>query len=145
MPEDSRPGTVILGIMTDGLENSSREWTRPAIKALIEEQERTYNWTFSYMGANQDAIEVGRGIGIAADQALTYGTGAGDAAAAFAAYSASSSRLRHAVAGGAPMPAARAAAAYAVDERAAAAGGAGSATSGKPARLRAPRPHHSAT
>jgi hypothetical protein len=148
MPEDRRPGTVIVGIMTDGLENSSKEWTRPAIKALIEEQERKYNWTFSYMGANQDAIEVGTSMGIAADQSLTYGTGAGDAAAAFSAYSASKSRLRHAVASGAPMPAARAAAAYVPAERAAAAGGVNSdeesASSGKPAGLRLPRPHRSA-
>ena len=27
LPEDQRPGTVIVGIMTDGLENASREWT----------------------------------------------------------------------------------------------------------------------
>ena len=29
MPEDRRPGTVIVGIMTDGLENASREFSYP--------------------------------------------------------------------------------------------------------------------
>ena len=124
MPEDERPGAVIVGIMTDGLENASHEWTRPAIKALIEDQEGKYGWTFSYMGANQDAIEVGAGLGVSAERSLTYGTAPGQAAAAFAAYTDSSVALRSAVAGGAPMPAARAAAAYTPGQRAAAVGGA---------------------
>lgn len=48
MPEEHRPGTVIVGIMTDGHENASKEWTRAAVKKLIEEQENQYDWTFSY-------------------------------------------------------------------------------------------------
>ncbi len=122
MPEDERPGAVIVGIMTDGLENASHEWTRPAVKALIEEQENKYNWTFSYMGANQDAIEVGASMGIAADRSLTYGTGAGDVAAAMGAYGASSVALRGAVAAGASPAAARAQMTYSPAQRAAAAG-----------------------
>ncbi|WP_197510642.1 hypothetical protein [Tessaracoccus coleopterorum] len=50
--------------MTDGHENASKEWTHPAVKALIEQQEGSWSWTFSYLGANQDAIEVGASIGI---------------------------------------------------------------------------------
>lgn len=73
--EHERPGTVVVAIMTDGLENSSKEWTHHAIKALIEQQERDYNWQFLYMGADQDAIEVGTSIGIAAQNSLTYGRG----------------------------------------------------------------------
>ena len=72
LPEDQRPGTVIIGIMTDGYENASREYTHPAIKSLIEQQEQQYQWTFMYLGANQDAIEVGASIGIHRDRSLTY-------------------------------------------------------------------------
>ncbi len=122
MPEDERPGVVIVGIMTDGMENASHEWTRPAIKALIEDQENKYNWTFSYMGANQDAIEVGSSMGIAADRSLTYGTGAGHVAAAMGAYGASSVALRGAVAAGVAPAAARATMTYSAAQRAAAAG-----------------------
>lgn len=43
MPEEHRPGTVIVGIMTDGHENASKEWTRAAIKKLIEQQENQYD------------------------------------------------------------------------------------------------------
>jgi hypothetical protein len=75
MPEDERPGTVIVAVMTDGMENASQEWTHPAIKALVEQQTRQYGWQFLYMGADQDAIEVGAGLGVAAANSVTYSRG----------------------------------------------------------------------
>ena len=80
MDEDKRPGTVIVGILTDGGENASREYTHAQIKQLISAQAKDYGWQFIYMGANQDAIEVGAGIGISADRSLTYSVAAGAAA-----------------------------------------------------------------
>lgn len=118
LPEEQRPGLVIVGIMTDGLENSSQEWTRPGIKALIEQQEETYSWVFHYLGANQDAIEVGAGLGVRADAALTYAPAA--AGGAMAAYSTSMSALRAAVADGAGVAAARKRSAYTKEQREAA-------------------------
>ncbi|GAB4079023.1 vWA domain-containing protein [Nostocoides australiense] len=85
LPEEQRPGTVVVAIMTDGMENSSHEWTHPAVKSLIEQQEQGYNWQFLYMGADQDAIEVGNSIGIAAQNSLTYSRGNVDHAMAAAA------------------------------------------------------------
>lgn len=75
LPEEQRPGTVIVAIMTDGLENSSTEYTHAAIKAQVEHQTDTYGWQFLYMGADQDAIEVGRSIGVKDDYAVTYSRG----------------------------------------------------------------------
>ena len=72
LPEAERPGTVIVAIMTDGLENASREWHAPAIKSLVELQTKQYGWTFLYMGADQDAVEVGAGLGIAGANSVTY-------------------------------------------------------------------------
>jgi hypothetical protein len=115
MPEERRPGTVIVGIMTDGLENASREFSYPMVKALIERQEQVYSWTFLYMGANQDAIEVGASLGVARDRSLTY---AGPkVAAAMGAYSASVGTIREAVAAGAPIEQARRQAAYSDEQR----------------------------
>jgi hypothetical protein len=115
MPEDARPGTVIVGIMTDGLENASREFTYAMVKAMIEQQEHVYGWTFMYMGANQDAIEVGASLGVARDRSLTY---AGPkVAAAMGAYSASVGTIREAVAAGAPVEQARRRAAYSDEQR----------------------------
>lgn len=73
--EDDRPGSVIVAIMTDGMENSSHEWSRPAIKSLVEQQTNEYGWEFLYMGADQNAVEVGMDLGVKAEQAVTYGRG----------------------------------------------------------------------
>lgn len=134
MPEDQRPGSVVVGIMTDGHENSSVEWTRAAIKKLIESQEADYGWTFSYLGANQDAIEVGRSMGIAAERSLTYGTGDGDAAAAFAAYGASTARLRSSAAAGMTIAESRLQSAFTDEQRAAATAGDSGARAARPSR-----------
>lgn len=75
LPEDERPGTVIVAIMTDGHENASTEYTHAAIKALVEQQTDKYGWQFLYMGADQDAIEVGRSIGVKDDYSVTYSRG----------------------------------------------------------------------
>jgi hypothetical protein len=80
LSEHERPGAVIVGIMTDGHENSSRELTHAQVKALIERQTSEYAWQFLYMGADQDAVEVGRGLGIAADHAMTWSRGSAKAA-----------------------------------------------------------------
>jgi hypothetical protein len=77
LPEDQRPGTVIVAVMTDGLENASREWTGAAVKALVEQQTTDYGWQFMYMGADQDAVEVGASLGVPAAQSMTYGRGKG--------------------------------------------------------------------
>ena len=75
LPEDQRPGTVVVAVMTDGHENASREWDHPAIKSLVEQQSDQWGWQFLYLGADQDAIEVGASIGVRRDQSLTYGRG----------------------------------------------------------------------
>ncbi|WNG83743.1 vWA domain-containing protein [Mycobacterium sp. ITM-2016-00316] len=75
LAEDERPGSVVVAIMTDGMENSSREWSRPAIKSLVEQQTNQFGWEFLYMGADQDAVEVGKDLGVRAEQAVTYGRG----------------------------------------------------------------------
>jgi hypothetical protein len=75
LPEEQRPGSVVVGIMTDGMENASREFTHAQVKELIERQSRDYQWQFLYLGADQDAIEVGASIGVARTHAVTYGRG----------------------------------------------------------------------
>ena len=75
LAEHDKPGSVIVAIMTDGLENASHEWSRPAIKSLVEQQTNQFGWEFLYMGADQDAVEVGKDLGVRAEQAVTYGRG----------------------------------------------------------------------
>lgn len=54
---------VLVTILTDGYENSSKEYSGKAIKALIEEL-KTKNWTFTYMGADHDVESVAQSISI---------------------------------------------------------------------------------
>lgn len=75
LAEDDKPGSVIIAMMTDGLENASHEWSRPAIKSLVEQQTNEFGWEFLYMGADQDAVEVGKDLGVKAEQAVTYSRG----------------------------------------------------------------------
>ena len=55
---------VICVILTDGNENSSKEFTVGQISKLIEEMKIKHNWVFSYSGANHDVFAVGRTLGI---------------------------------------------------------------------------------
>lgn len=75
LAEGDKPGTVVVAIMTDGKENASREWQRPGIKALVEQQTNDHGWEFLYMGADQDAVEVGKALGVKEEQAITYARG----------------------------------------------------------------------
>jgi hypothetical protein len=72
LPEDQRPGQVICLIMTDGMENSSAQWTWDSVRNLIEQQRDQWNWKFMFLGANIDAIEVGAQMGFAMAESITY-------------------------------------------------------------------------
>ena len=54
---------VLVTVITDGYENASREYTGPAIKALVEEM-RKKGWVFTYIGANQDVEKVAESMAI---------------------------------------------------------------------------------
>ena len=54
---------VLVTIITDGYENSSVEWNHQRIIRLVEDLKKK-NWLFTYIGANQDAIEVAKTMNI---------------------------------------------------------------------------------
>lgn len=54
---------VLVTIITDGYENASREYSGKAIKDLVEKL-TAKGWTFAYIGANQEAIEIAGEMGI---------------------------------------------------------------------------------
>jgi len=61
--------SVLVTVITDGYENSSREYSGAAVKALVARL-REKGWTFVYIGANQDAVEVAKGLSI--DNSLNF-------------------------------------------------------------------------
>ena len=70
--EDYRAEKVLFVIITDGQENSSREYSVEKIKALIERQKERFGWEFIFLGANMDAVQTAGNFGISSDRALDY-------------------------------------------------------------------------
>jgi hypothetical protein len=64
MDEADRPGLVVFVVMTDGLENSSREFSKSRIREMIKHQQEKYGWQFTFLGADQDAFAEADALGI---------------------------------------------------------------------------------
>lgn len=60
---------VMFIITTDGLENSSREFSKNKIKSMIEKHN---NWEFMYIGADIDSYSEGYSIGIKKENISNY-------------------------------------------------------------------------
>ena len=75
MGESQRPGLVVFVIVTDGRENSSKEFTRERLRQMIEHQQSVYKWQFTFLAANQDAFAEGASMGIAQDGIAAFSVG----------------------------------------------------------------------
>ena len=53
----------IVAVFTDGLENASRHWTRAKLFNAIAARQNA-DWTFVFMGANQDSYAEARQLGL---------------------------------------------------------------------------------
>lgn len=92
--EIDRPGTVIIVILTDGLENASQHFTRYVVADMIERQQKDYNWQFIFLGANMDAIAEAGALNIAPTNAMNYEATRDGTQVAFRAAGAASSSMR---------------------------------------------------
>ena len=72
MPEENRPDKIIVAILTDGEENSSRKYNLSKIRKMIEHQRKKYQWEFIYLGANQDAFAEGSKLGIDKKDSINF-------------------------------------------------------------------------
>ena len=52
--KDKDDATAVVTVITDGLENASREYSGKAVKALVERMKDEEGWNFAYIGTNQD-------------------------------------------------------------------------------------------
>lgn len=78
IPEEQRPGKVIVFISTDGAENSSVEYPRRGNEALrkkIETQQNEFSWEFVFTAANVDAYELNQDFQIDVANVLRSDTG----------------------------------------------------------------------
>lgn len=72
MPEAERPRSVIVTILTDGEENSSRRFTWTQVSDRIAHQQEKYGWAFFFLGAGPDAIATAAKMSIGASHAAAY-------------------------------------------------------------------------
>ena len=49
---EEMPGKTLVVVMTDGMENSSREYTLKQVQDMIKEQTDKYSWEFMYQGTD---------------------------------------------------------------------------------------------
>lgn len=54
--ENYRADKVMFVIITDGEENSSREYSADKVRSMIEHEKKKYGWEFIFLGANIDAM-----------------------------------------------------------------------------------------
>lgn len=72
LPANERPDKVLFVTITDGEENCSSVYTRQQLFEMIKHQEEKYNWSFVYIGANQDSFTNAASVGIHVAQAANY-------------------------------------------------------------------------
>lgn len=83
-PEPERPEKVIVAILTDGMENSSHEYTQQRVFDMIEHQRSKYGWEFVFLAANQDAFAAAAALAISAADAAGYSASPSGTRAAWA-------------------------------------------------------------
>ncbi len=66
------PTTVIIVILTDGYENASKMYNLEKIRNMISKLEETGKWTFSFIGATLDAVDVATSMSIKSHNSFSF-------------------------------------------------------------------------
>lgn len=69
--EAKKADSVVVVIISDGMENASQRFTSAAIASRVKELQDS-GWTFTYIGANQDLTQVSAELGIHQGNVLGY-------------------------------------------------------------------------
>jgi hypothetical protein len=85
--EDDRPNRILFFIITDGMENASKEYTFERVKEQIKHQREVYSWDFLFLGTTEDALFQREGLGIGMKSARGFDRNAASIANAFQAVS----------------------------------------------------------
>jgi uncharacterized protein YegL len=68
----NRDENITIAILTDGQENSSREFSREQILKIIEDRTEKRGWDFIYLSADPKAFDDARGIGIKRSNVMCF-------------------------------------------------------------------------
>ena len=64
--------SVVMVILTDGGENASKFYTRNLIAEMIKELDATGKWTFSFLGADLDAVHASDSLNIRKENIISF-------------------------------------------------------------------------
>ena len=67
--------SVVIVILTDGGENASKFYTRNLIAETIKELDETGKWTFSFLGADLDAVSASDNLNIRKENIISFSKG----------------------------------------------------------------------
>jgi hypothetical protein len=88
LKEEDCPAKVVVVVVTDGQENSSREFRKDQIEKMVKERTEKSSWQFVFLSADLAAIGDAMAVGIHADAVLLFeksGKGSGGAWASLSA------------------------------------------------------------
>ena len=63
---------VLVVIITDGMENASKEWTWSSVRDLIRDLREKHGYEFVFLGANIDSEQTAENMGIEREAAVKY-------------------------------------------------------------------------
>ena len=69
------PTTVVIVILTDGYENASKSFNLASVRKMISRLEETGTWTFSFIGATLDAVDVAESMSIKKQNSFSFEKG----------------------------------------------------------------------
>ena len=64
--------SVVVVVLTDGGENASKFYTRPLIAEMIKDLDATGKWTFSFLGADFDAVRASQDLNIRRENIMSF-------------------------------------------------------------------------
>ncbi len=88
LPDDEKPRRVVVLIITDGMENASREFTSGQVWSMIADRKRA-GWEFFYLGAGLEDLRDAERVGIGRNRSASF-----DKAQMVQTYSAMSDTIR---------------------------------------------------
>jgi hypothetical protein len=94
LKEEDRPAKVVVVIVTDGQENSSREFRKDRIEKMVKEKMEKSSWQFVFLSADLAAIGDAMAVGMDADAVLLFKKNAKGTAGAWASLSAQTAHYR---------------------------------------------------
>jgi len=83
MEKKQRPGNVVVVVITDGMENASREYTAAQVRKLVDEKSAA-GWQFVFLSSDLSAVEDAAAYGFGGQATMAFDQDANGAANMFA-------------------------------------------------------------